>query len=48
MVRLGQTLAALGNRDQACATFAEFGRRYPTATASVKRLAERETTKNHC
>jgi tol-pal system protein YbgF len=48
MVRLGQTLAALGNKDQACATFAEFGKRYPTATPSVKRLAEREMAKNHC
>jgi len=48
MVRLGQALAALGNKDQACATFAEFGRRYPNATASVKRLADRETAKNHC
>jgi tol-pal system protein YbgF len=48
MVRLGQTLAALGNKDQACATFAEFGKRYPTATASVKRLADREIAKNHC
>jgi len=48
MVRLGQTLAALGNKDQACATFAEFGKRYPNATASVKRLADRETAKNHC
>ena len=31
MVRLGQTLAALGNSEQACATFAEFGKRYPSA-----------------
>jgi tol-pal system protein YbgF len=48
MVRLGQTLAVLGNSEQACATFAEFGRRYPTATASVKRLAAREMAKDHC
>jgi tol-pal system protein YbgF len=48
MVRLGQTLAALGNSEQACATFAEFGKRYPTASASVKRLADRETAKDHC
>ena len=48
LVRLGQTLAALGNKDQACATFAELGKRYPTATASVKRLADREAAKNHC
>ena len=48
MVRLGQTLVALGNKDQACATFAEISKRYPTAAASVKRLAEREMAKNHC
>ena len=29
MVRLGQTLAELGNSEQACATFSEFGKRYP-------------------
>jgi tol-pal system protein YbgF len=48
MVRLGQALAALGNSEQACATFGEFGKRYPNATASVKRLAEREMAKDHC
>jgi tol-pal system protein YbgF len=48
MVRLGQALAALGNRDQACATFAELGKRYPTATPSVRRLADREMAKDHC
>jgi tol-pal system protein YbgF len=48
MVRLGQTLAELGNADQACATLSEFGKRYPSASASVKRLAERESAKDHC
>jgi tol-pal system protein YbgF len=48
MVRLGQTLAALGNSGEACATFTEFGKRYPNATGSVKRLAEREMAKDHC
>jgi tol-pal system protein YbgF len=48
MVRLGQTLAELGNSDQACATLTEFGKRYPSASASVKRLAERESAKDHC
>ena len=48
MVRLGQTLAELGNSDQACATLGEFGKRYPTASASVKKLAEHESTKDHC
>lgn len=48
MVRLGQTLAELGNSDQACATLTEFGKRYPSASASVKRLAEHESAKDHC
>jgi tol-pal system protein YbgF len=48
MVRLGQTLAALGNSDQACATLGEFGKRYPTASASVRKLAEHESAKDHC
>jgi tol-pal system protein YbgF len=48
MVRLGQALAALGNSEQACATFAEFGKKYPNATQSVKKLAEREMAKDHC
>ena len=29
MLRLGQSLAMLGSNDQACATFAEVGKRYP-------------------
>jgi tol-pal system protein YbgF len=48
MVRLGQTLAALGNVEQACATLSEFGKRYPAAPASVKKLADRESAKDHC
>jgi tol-pal system protein YbgF len=48
MVRLSQTLAALGNNEQACATLTEFGKRYPTASASVKKLAEHESAKDHC
>ncbi len=48
MVRLGQTLAALGNSEQACATLGEFGKRYPTASSSVKKLAEHESAKDHC
>ncbi len=48
MVRLGQALVALGNSGEACATFAEFGKRYPNATQSVKKLAEREMAKDHC
>ena len=48
MVRLGQSLAALGNTEQACATLTEFGKRYPAAPASVKKIADREIAKDHC
>ncbi|MGD0641913.1 MAG: tol-pal system protein YbgF [Roseiarcus sp.] len=48
MLRLGQALAALGSNDQACATFAEVGKRYPTAAPAVKKSAEREMQKAHC
>ncbi len=48
MLRLGQSLAMLGSGEQACATFAEVGKRYPSASAAVKKLAEREMQKSHC
>ncbi|HLJ70544.1 MAG TPA: tol-pal system protein YbgF [Roseiarcus sp.] len=48
MLRLGQSLAMLGNNEQACATFGEVGRRFPTAAASIKRSVEREMQKDHC
>ena len=48
MMRLGQSLAMLGNAEQACATFAEVGKRYPTASSSVKKTVEREMQKDHC
>lgn len=48
MMRLGQSLALLGNAEQACATFAEVGKRYPTATSTVKKTIEREMQKDHC
>ena len=48
MMRLGQSLAMLGNSEQACATFAEVGKRYPTASSTVKKTVEREMQKDHC
>lgn len=48
MMRLGQSLAALGNAEQACATFAEVGKRYPSASAQVKKTVEREMQTHHC
>ena len=48
MMRLGQSLALLGNNEQACATFAEVGKRYPTASTNVRKTVEREMQKDHC
>jgi tol-pal system protein YbgF len=48
MVQLGLALAMLGNNEQACATFAEVGRRFPTAPASVKRSADHEIQAHRC
>jgi tol-pal system protein YbgF len=48
MVRLGLALAKLGNNEQACATFAEVGRRYPTARAEIKKAADREIQTHRC
>jgi tol-pal system protein YbgF len=48
MMRLGQSLAMLGNAEQACATFAEVGKRYPAASSQVRRTVEREMQKDHC
>ena len=48
MMRLGQSLVMLGSVDQACATYAEIGKRYPQASSVVKKTVEREMQKNHC
>jgi tol-pal system protein YbgF len=48
MLRLGQSLAMLGSSEQACATYAEVGKRYPTAAPAVKKMTEREMQKSHC
>ncbi|MGD0723559.1 MAG: tol-pal system protein YbgF [Roseiarcus sp.] len=48
MLRLGEALAALDNTAQACATFGEIDRRYPTATSALKKIVEAEMRKDHC
>ncbi len=48
MMRLGETLARLGNKEQACATFVEVGKRYPKAPSDVKRSVDREIQTNRC
>jgi tol-pal system protein YbgF len=48
LVRLGQSLHAIGAKEQACASFSEVGRRYPNAPAAVKAAAEREAKRVQC
>ena len=48
MLKLGVALNALGARDQACATFAEFDRKFPQAGPSVRQSVEREQRRARC
>jgi len=48
LLRLGQSLAALHQKEAACATLAEVGRKYPHASASVKRSVAQEQKRGHC
>ena len=48
LLRLGQSLAALKKTEAACATLAEVGRKYPKASASVKRSVAAEQKRVHC
>jgi tol-pal system protein YbgF len=48
MLRLGQSLQALGAKEQACATFSEVSRKYPNASAAIKSGAEREAKRSQC
>ncbi len=48
LLRLGQSLNALGAKEQACATFGEIGRRFPNASAAVKAGVERESKRAQC
>lgn len=48
LLRLGQSLAALKEREAACAAFGEVNRKYPRAPASVKQGVEREQKRARC
>jgi tol-pal system protein YbgF len=48
LLRLGQSLAALKEKEAACATLGEIGRKYPRASANVKQAAEREQKRAGC
>ena len=48
LLRLGQSLLALNEKELACATFGEVGRKYPRASAGVKQSVEREQKRVRC
>ena len=48
LLRLGQSLAAMNQKEAACATLAEVGRKFPRASASVKRGVTQEQKRVHC
>jgi tol-pal system protein YbgF len=48
LLRLGQSLAALGEKEAACASLAEVPRKFPRASASVKQGVEREQKRARC
>jgi tol-pal system protein YbgF len=48
LLRLGQSLAALNQKEMACATLAEVGRKYPRAPINVKQGVEREQKRVRC
>ena len=48
LLRLGQSLAALKEKEAACATLGEIPRKYPRAPANVKQSAEREQKRVGC
>jgi tol-pal system protein YbgF len=48
LLRLGQSLAGLGEKEAACASLAEVGRKYPRASVSVKQGVEREQKRVRC
>jgi tol-pal system protein YbgF len=48
LFRLGQSLAALGQKEMACASLGEVSRKYPRASAGVKRGVAAEQKRIHC
>ena len=46
--KLGDALVLMGQKPQACATFAEFGKRFSDADASLKARVEKAKTGAGC
>ena len=48
LLKLGMSLAAMGERDKACQTFAELAKRHPNASAPIRQALSRERTAAGC
>jgi tol-pal system protein YbgF len=48
LLKLGMSLRNMGEREQACGTLAEVGRKYPNASATVRQAVEREQQRSKC
>ena len=48
LLRLGQSLAAMHKKEASCATLAEVDRKFPRASANVKRNVAQEQKRVHC
>jgi tol-pal system protein YbgF len=48
LLRLGQSLAALGEKEAACASLGEVNRKFPRASAAIKQSVEREQKRVRC
>ncbi|MGP0091504.1 MAG: tol-pal system protein YbgF [Xanthobacteraceae bacterium] len=48
LLRLGQSLVALGEKEAGCAALGEVGRKYPRASVTLKQGVDREQKRAHC
>jgi tol-pal system protein YbgF len=48
LLKLGIALAAMGDKDRACQTFAELAKRHPNASAPIRQALNRERTAAGC
>jgi TolA-binding protein len=48
MLKLGVSLVGLKQRDVACATFGEIGKRYPNASGTLKERVKQERALASC
>jgi len=48
LLKLGMSLAALGQKEAACSSFAELGTKFPTAPSHVRDAANAERRKAGC